>query len=95
VQGIGIDDVTFRGAARVDVEGGLLGWASFTVNGAIRVDGVAMRRTLDGRYALSFPGRKASGGHRHFWVRPLTDAARLAIEHQVLAALGLGAEVRQ
>jgi hypothetical protein len=63
------------------------------VNGAIRVDGVAVRRTLDGRYALSFPGRKASGGRRHFWVRPVTDAARIDIEHQVLAAIGLAEEV--
>jgi len=90
---IGIDDVAFRGAGWADVEKGLLGWAEFTVNGAVRVDGVAVRRTLDGRYTLSFPGRQAHGGRRHFWVRPVTDAARLEIEHQVLGAIGIADEV--
>ena len=92
---IRVEDVTFRGAGRADVEKGLLGWTSFTVNAALRLDGIAVRRTLHGTYALSFPGRQVRGGRRHFWVRPLTDGARLEIEHQVISAIGLAAEVRR
>ena len=94
MQGIAIDQVTFHGAGQADAEKGLLGWTSFVVNGVLRVDGVTVRRTFDGRYTLSFPARQV-GRRRHFYVRPLDDCTRREIEDQVLAAIGLGEEVRR
>jgi hypothetical protein len=55
----------FSSASSRDVEGGLLGWVSFELNGVLGVDGCAVRRTRDGRTMVSFPTRKASDGTRH------------------------------
>ncbi len=73
-------------------ESGLLGWISFNLAGNVRVDGVALRRTREGRHTLSFPARRDELGRTHPYLRPLDDATRLAIEGQVLEALGFGAE---
>jgi hypothetical protein len=87
-----IRQVSFQAAPEHEVQRGLLGWASFTIDGRLRLDGIAVRRTLDGRVALSFPSRRRGGYRRHFYVRPLDDCTRREIERQVLAALGF--EVR-
>jgi len=68
---------------------GLLGWASFTIDDRIRLEGVAVRRTVDRRLVLSFPSRLDRQGKKHFLVRPLDDPTRREIEHQVFAQLGL------
>jgi DNA-binding cell septation regulator SpoVG len=87
-----VSEVRFTSASSDDIERGLLGWASFTVDGNLRIDGVAVRRTLDGRLVLSFPSRRDGQGRRHAYVRPLDDDARRHVEHQVFEALGLSAE---
>jgi DNA-binding cell septation regulator SpoVG len=69
--------------------GGLLGYASCTLGGAIRIDGIAVRRTADGRLTLSFPARRDSIGRPHAYVRPLSDSARRDFEHQIFSALAL------
>lgn len=89
-----ITGVTFAAARPEDIERGLLGWASFLLGGVVRLDGVAVRRTLEGRYALSFPARRDGAGRRHFSVRPVDNQARLEIEHVVLGALGFIEEAR-
>ena len=61
---------------------------------ALALDGVALRRTRDGRRTLSFPARRDRQGRDHPYVRPLSTEARSAIERQVLDALGLEPEVR-
>jgi DNA-binding cell septation regulator SpoVG len=68
---------------------GLLGWVSCTLNGRIRLDGLALRRTLDGRLVVSFPARRDTAGRRHFLVRPLDADARRELQRQILDALGL------
>jgi hypothetical protein len=83
-----ISEITFTAARQEDIERGLLGWVSFTVDGNLRLDGVAIRRTVDSRYVLSFPARRDGSRRRHFFVRPLDDHARCEIERQVLGALG-------
>ena len=88
-----ITDIKFAAASSKDVEGGLLGWASCSLNGALRLDGLAVRRTADGHLALSFPARKDSVGRQHPIVRPLDDHARREIEHAVFCALGLREEL--
>lgn len=90
---LAIADVKFAAACPKDVELGLIGWASFSVDGNLRLDGIAVRRTLFGRYALSFPARRDTAHRRRFYVRPLDDQARCEIERQVLGALGFRDEV--
>ncbi len=79
----------FTAASERDELTGLLGFVSVVVNGAIRLDGITVRRTLDGRLTLSFPSRRGRDGERHAYIRPVDDAVRMAIERQVLAAIDL------
>jgi DNA-binding cell septation regulator SpoVG len=88
-----ITDVRFTPSTAEDVAQGLLGWVSATLNGALRLDGISLRRiSSDGRIALSFPARRDQVGRDHPYIRPLGDAARREIERQVFAALGLATE---
>ncbi len=57
--------------------------------GTLRLDGVALRRTLDGRLSLSFPARRHGSDRPHFYFRPVDDRARREIEHEVLKAIGI------
>lgn len=84
-----IANVTFTATTPRDVARGLLGWVSFTLSGRLRVDGVTIRRTRDGRLTLSFPGKPGLTGTRFFYLRPLNDAARREIESSIFQALGL------
>ncbi len=77
----------FSSASSRDVEGGLLGWVSFELNGVLGVDGCAVRRTRDGRTMVSFPTRKASDGTRHPILRPLDGETRNRLENAILGAL--------
>ena len=89
--GLKVDRVVFSAAPEDAVKEGLIGFVSFRLNDRLQLDGIALRRTLDGRRVLSFPARRDSAGNQRFYVRPLDDAARRQIEDQVLAALGLAA----
>ena len=86
-----VSSVRFVAASQADQTRGLLGFASFVL-GPVRIDGVTVRRTLDGRLALSFPVRHDAAGRAHAIVRPLDDAARRALEAQVFSALDLKQE---
>ncbi len=88
-QPITVSGVELTHSAPPDALKGLLGWLRFDVNGALRLDGVALRRTREGTIALTFPARRDRQGRDHPLVRPLDSEARAAIERQVLAALGL------
>jgi DNA-binding cell septation regulator SpoVG len=72
---------------------GLLAWVSCIVGGELLIDGLALRRTVDGRLTLSFPSRRDRAGREHAYVRPLGDGVRQAIERQVLDALDLSGAV--
>jgi hypothetical protein len=82
-----LSQLRFTPAASRFRASGLLGWLSFVLHGVLRVDGVAVRRTRDGRLSLSFPERVAHDGKRHPIVRPLDDRSRAAVENAVIAAL--------
>ncbi len=84
---ITVGQVQFTRAAPVDRAAGLLGWISCSI-GVVRVDGLAVRRTRDGRLTLSFP----RGRGKRQPVRPVDDRARREIERQVLDALGYPTE---
>ncbi len=82
-----------RGTAD-DERAGLLGYLSL-LYGDVIIDGVTVRRTADGRIALSFPERRDRQGRRHAVVRPIDDAARRAIEAAVFGQATLAAEVER
>ena len=83
-----VSEVSFAAAKLVEQEGGLLGYFAVTLNDSLRLDGLTLRRSLDGRLVISYPSRRGRSGHQHFYVRPLNDEVRREIEFQVFAALG-------
>ena len=81
--------------ARTDqIETGMVGHISLVVGGLLKLDGIVLRRTRSGQYALSFPCRRDRRGHEHPLIRPLSDAARRRIEDQVFRVLGIGEDAR-
>ena len=83
-----VSRVGFVPAGEGDVLNGHLGYVSFLLAGRVRVDGVTLRRTADGRLTLTFPARRDRHGGEHPYVRPIDDATRVAIERAVFEALG-------
>ena len=83
-----ISDVRYTAASRQHFARGLCGWVTCTVSRTLRLDGLAVRCTLEGRYAISFPARRDAKGRQHFVVRPVDDRARRLIEREILAQLG-------
>ena len=88
-----ISDLSYIAASRDHRRRGLLGWVAVTIDDALRLDGIALRRTVTGQLRLSFPQRRDQAGGSHPYIRPLSDAARRALEAQVFAALGLEGNV--
>ena len=86
---IRVNEVTFHTAPALDRARGLLGWVSFVVDGRLRLSSIAVRRTLEGRMALSFPARIDGAGNQRFYIRPLDNHTRHEIERQVFQAIGL------
>lgn len=78
---------TWVKAGEAEIRTGLLGFLSVTY-GNLLLDGICLRRTSDGRFALSFPARTDRAGRRHSYIRPIDDAARQAIEREILGQLG-------
>ncbi len=66
---------------------GLLAWISVVISDALVLDGLTLRRTRDGELRVSYPERTDGAGRRHPIVRPINEAARTAIEEQILQAL--------
>lgn len=86
-----LDELVVTAATPADQVTGLLAWLRFRLDRALIVDGVALRRTRDGRLCLAWPERRDRAGRQHPILRPVDDAARVAIEREVFAQLGLGA----
>lgn len=66
---------------------GLLGYLS-VFYGDLILDGIVLRRTAEGRYALSFPARTDRAGRKHSYIRPVDDQVRQDIERELLWQLG-------
>jgi hypothetical protein len=88
-----ITEVNLTASSPGDRATGLLGYVAATLNGTVRLDGLILRRTASGQLALSFPARRDARGNQHPYVRPVDDASRRDIEHQIFTALGLGETV--
>lgn len=82
-----ISQVRFQPAKESEQDRGHLGWATFVVGGSLKLSSVSVRRTADGRLALSFPVRRARTGLQHSIIAPVSDEARRRIEREVIAAL--------
>jgi len=78
---------TWLRASDADARSGLLGYLSVTYHELI-LDGIVLRRTADGRFALSFPARTDRSGRRHAFIRPADDTVRQEIERELLWQLG-------
>ncbi len=85
---IEVSEVRFTPSTRRDRDSGLLGFVSCVLNDAIKLDGITLRRTRDGKLTLSYPSRRDRRDVEHFIIAPLGDAVRLAVERQVFEALG-------
>ena len=87
-EGVRVSDARYTPASETKAATGLLGYTSFLIDGRIRVDGVRVRRTREGRLTLSFPTHEDHNGRKHSIVHPVDDETRVAIERAVFAALG-------
>ena len=81
-----LDDVRVAAASDELVASGLLGFVRF-IAGDLRLDGIAVRHTREGRIALAYPERADRHGDRHPYFRPVDERARREIERQILDAL--------
>lgn len=78
---------TWVAATEAEIRTGLLGYVS-VLYGDLLLDGLVLRRTADGRYAISFPARTDRAGRKHALIRPVDSEAREAIERELLWQLG-------
>lgn len=81
-----ITDVAVTVAPDDDRRSGLLAYLAVTVNRALRVTGLALRRSSAGELYVSFPARTDDAG-RHAILHPIDEKARLEIERQIFAEL--------
>jgi DNA-binding cell septation regulator SpoVG len=76
-------------ASTADREIGLLAYVQVVLNDSIGVDGITLRRTLEGETILSWPEKRDRSGAVHRLVRPMDSRARAELEAQIFAKLGL------
>jgi len=88
-QNFHVSNVRFVQAPKSLQRAGLLGWISCEVNGTLKLEGLTLRCTLDGRRILGFPSRIDGQGKKRFFIKPLNSATRMDIELQILEALGI------
>lgn len=72
-----------------EMKSGLLAWLSVEIDGTLIVAGITLRRTVDGRHAISFPLRRDPRGNRHTLIAPVDSDARRRIESAILQQLDL------
>jgi DNA-binding cell septation regulator SpoVG len=84
-----LSNVVFSPGSPADCALGLLGFVAVTIGQTWRIDGIAVRRTLDGRVVLSFPVKRDRQGRSHPIVHPVHGIARKVITTAVLDALHL------
>lgn len=85
-----VTEAKFTRASDQDERQGLLGFVAVTLNDALRLDCLTLRRSAHGDLYLSYPARTDRSGERHAVVRPLGDIPRRVLQDQVFERLGLG-----
>ena len=82
-----ITEVRFTAAPAHHAAKGLLGFITCVLDGRLRLDGIALRRTLAGKLTLSFPSRRDGEGRSHAYIRPIDDATRVELEEVIFSSL--------
>jgi DNA-binding cell septation regulator SpoVG len=90
-----LNSITISPASKRDVDEGLLAYLAIEIDRLVRIDGVGLRLTEEGRLALSFPTRTSRRGTKQALLRPVNSAARTAIERTIFEALGIKEAVQQ
>ncbi|MCC7063534.1 MAG: hypothetical protein IT456_12070 [Planctomycetes bacterium] len=84
-----ISGVAFTPGTAQDLREGLVGYITLTFADLLLLDGLVLRKTTAGTYALSYPSRSDSQGRKHPYYRPIDDRARRIIEDTVFRSLGI------
>lgn len=66
---------------------GLLAWASCVVDSSILLNNIAIRRGRDGSLFLTYPAKRATGGHSHHYFHPISVEAADAVQDAILTRL--------
>lgn len=83
-----VSEVRFVAAGCViDIDNGLLGYASCVLNGGLKIDGITVRRSAKGDLYAAFPARRDRRGGLRFLVHPINARTRREIESGILEAL--------
>jgi DNA-binding cell septation regulator SpoVG len=90
VTAIQVQDVRMVAANASDRATGVLAFVNATINGLV-VDGLTVRRGLNGGLRLGFPKHRDRYDRMHAVVRPADDAVRQALTREILGALALDA----
>jgi DNA-binding cell septation regulator SpoVG len=91
---IAVTNVRASWVPRAAQRSGLLAYVSCVVAGELRLDGLTVRVTRDGRRIVSFPSKKDRRGVERAFVAPLGEVARRSIQRQILDALDQDERVR-
>ncbi len=87
-----VSEVRFKCADSSQSATGLLGYITCVLDGKLRMDGITLRRTADGRLCLSYPARRDREGRDHPYMRPIDHATRIEIEGQVFNQLSISVQ---
>lgn len=71
---------------------GLIGWASFVIAGAVRLNHIAVRRGRNGGIFLTFPVKLLASGERSYHHFPIDRIAARALQEAVEAHLVVQAD---
>ena len=66
---------------------GLVGWASCVVNGALYLNNIAIRRSRDGGFVLTYPCKRSRSDQKYFYFNPITRAAKHVLDEAILGRL--------
>ncbi len=67
--------------------GGLRGWMSCVIFGAMKLDNIAIRSSRDGSLYLTYPAKRTSAGDTYQYFHPISVEASQAVQDAVLARL--------
>lgn len=84
-----ISNLKMHPTSQLDRQRGLMAWLSMVVEDCLVLDCVALRKSKDKKYSLSFPARRDGLGKVHHYFHPRNEEARLRIEKQVFSILDL------
>lgn len=68
-------------------EDGLVGWASCVVNGALYLNNIAIRHSLNGAVILTYPCKKSKRDQKYFIFNPINRQAKEAMDDAILGSL--------